>query len=1425
MVRIGIAFRALVLCVAVGPIAAQEVLPVYVDDSPTAEEVLAQLPRLLAQENVAEAASNIQKLLDEEPDRLVAQAGDPDLYQSVRGRMHAVLVASPALLERYRLTQEPRARKLLEEGRVEQVERSYFMTRSGALAALLLAERRFESASFHAAVRTMASLADHPDIADDAELAARSARLLIRITPYAEGDSARRLALAFAERAGIAGEITPEAMRPIDVPPSAGLKSIGLTEQGPAFTPGELLARPLRSSPIAGPISLADTSLIRGQRLTSGDPRPWTLPILAGDLVLLNDGNRLTAWDRLTLERLWQYEPDPSSLRGSIEVPNRFQRRRGENEIRDSTIVAAAGGVAVGVIVAEEERSETNTPQMHAVSLESGEEIWSQLPSRLRPDWTDAVFSGPPVIVEGTLVTGVFQFSPLRRVMSAYLAGIDLYTGELQWSTLMGTAGVAPSQRMEHTAHLITEREGIVYRTDPLGIVTAIEAHTGRPIWLRKVTVENAFNERTRDDWEQPAPIVVGGRLIVLTPDQLAVQVFDAMTGEFFGERAASMLGWPEYLLSYAGRIVCVGSEIAVVSAEGILTDEPVRLIVSAAERAPGRVRLAGGELMIPAHTGVMLVDPAKPGEPFRRISLDYPGAPVGVGDQLVIVDNAFVHTYLPWATAETSLRERITASPDDPDLALTYAELAYRAGALALIPDAASKALGAIERLGGSEKASQARRRLYDSLMAMLTADIASTTTLAPAQELSLDLRARMVDLLGRAATTPTQRVGSLMELGRLGELQKKWADAAQAYQAILLDDELASAQHILGRRRQRAQLAATAAVRALVHRYPRAYSTFDEQAAATFKTLTAEGAAPDPQAIEQLASRYPVARIAPEALLTASDLYLAQGRTDRSIAALERALSSMETQNDRRWPSDGIAGEVAGRLIVALAEHDRLFAASQTLQRLREQRPSLTLTSMGTPLESAELAEQFAARLATLARLPRVNGSPTELEQSLVGWDLVRPLSTSGLVATNHLVLYSRSLGQLALFGMNSEPTEQLAFDAEEVLAEAPGGLRPIWSRAASAGNEPTLVRLEPAFAMLLWGKAETASLELIDTVTGRTRWQSAEFGELFDEEPKRRRTGMVETPLDGPCRLSDLMVVFDDRSIAMIERTGRVAVFDRATGEAVWTQMLDVPVVYEAALSGGVLAVAGERPADVKAGENPGVVPMLAVYDVRARQALQVNDELASLLRWVRIDRGRRVIVGLDRGVIAIEPTTGAIQWVVDDPAVRLSGDAWLMHSRVIVLGPDRQIWQIDTQTGSLRDAPLEDLGRVGGSVRIEAREGAGGETAFATDHGLIVFDQEGSLIGGDATSGLTAVLPPVAGDGVYAMLQTEGRIHPEEGEIYRLWMLDSATGQIRSRADLHLLHAPDALVLLDGAVVVGTDGATMVYPVGAPGSVTP
>lgn len=1424
MVRSAWIIRALALALVSGPIAAQDQSPVYVDDSPTAEQVLAQLPRLVAQGNLGEAASNIQRLLDEEPTRLVADANDPDLFLSVRDRMHASLLASPELLDRYRLTQEPLARRLMDEGEPIVVERSLLMTRAGADAALALAQAHFESARFSAAALTVAQLRTHPDVASDRDLAIRCARLLATIAPYTEGDLARREALAFAELAGIESEITQESMAPVDAPASARLRSVGIADAGPAFTPGQLLARPLRSAPILGSGSVTEATLLRGQRLSGGDARPWIMPVLAGDTVLLSDGLRLTAWDRVTLRRLWQHVVStPPSATGLELVTPAMLRRISESDITDAVSPAVADGVAVGVLMPPSDRSQLEVPQLHAVAMDTGRLLWVAQPSRLRPEWGDGTFSGPATIVEGQVIAGVFQFSPLRRVMSAHLVALDLYTGELRWSLLSGTAGVAPSQRLQRTAHLIAEREGVVYRTDPIGIISAVEAHSGRPIWTRRVTGEEGLAGSTRDEWEQPAPIVLEDRIVVISPDQLWVYAIDRATGAILGQRPASTLGWPEYLLLAGDRIVCVGTSVMSIEADGLLTEEPVEIESLRAERAPGRVRLAGDELLVPSVEGALLVDPASPEAPVRRVALDYPGAPVGVGDQLVVADNAFVHAYLPWPTAERALRARMNEFPDDPDIALTYAELAYRAGEPDLIPDAAGSALAAIERLGRSEKADQARRRLYESLLSMLTDQEAEDA--APTPRITPKLRERLVDRLGESAASPTERVGHLMEVGKLAEIQRKWDEAAQAYQAILLADELGGSEHVQGRRRQRADLAATAAVRELVRRQPRAYAAFDEQASSMFASLTSGARPGSADDLELLARRYPVARIAPEALLAASDQHLAAGLTDRSIGALERALASMDAIPDRRSPSDTISGEIAGRLVVSLAENDRLFAASQTLQRLREQRPSLKLTDRGSPLDSKVLAEGLSSRLSALARLPRVGQAPSQMAQAFIGWSVLNPMSTGGAVATNHLMLHSPGLGHVALFGIGGEATDQLGFDSELVMGEAPGALRPIWSRPAPTGAVPSLVRLGPAWAMLLWGSGESASIELIDTVTGRTRWQTPAFSELFGEEPARRRTGMVETPLDGPSRLSELIVVIGDHHAALIERTGRTALFDLATGEAVWTQQLDVPVVYEAALGGGVLALVGERPADVRAGDPPGVVPLLATYDVRTRTALSITDDLSSLMRWVRVDRAGRVIVGLDRGVIATDPRTRSVRWLVDDPAVRLSGDAWLLHDRAIVLGPDRQLWQIDTETGTLREAPLEDVGRVGGSSRVRLREGADGEAAFATDRGLVVFARDGSLVGGDATSGLTMVLPPVPGEGVYAMLQTEGRPHQEEGAVYRLWMLGASRGIIQGQADLRLLHDPEDIVLLDGAVVVGAAGATLVYEAPKVPGVTP
>ncbi|RNC82698.1 MAG: hypothetical protein ED559_13270 [Phycisphaera sp.] len=1414
MVRVTL--LALVLALPSVGALAQDESPVYVDDSPTAEQVLDQLPRLIEQDNLSEAITIIQRLLDEEPYRLVATSDDPRLYHSVRAEIHDALLGSESLLERYRVVQEPLAKRLLGEGELERVERSLLMTKSGADAALTLAERLYESADFDVASRMIEQLDRHPDREQGSDIARRSARMLARIAPLAGQESLRTLALRFADEAGLAGEITEQDIEFVERPRAATIRSAGLAEQGPAFSPSELLPRPLRSASIADSSegNLIGASLLRGQRLSSGEPKPWLVPVLAGDLVLVNDLTRVTAWDRVTLERVWRFSPDSDRDGAGIDAAIGNFRRGNEPNAEDSSAVTVGGGVVLAVTHETDQRNRLTAPRLNALSIDTGERLWSIVPSALKREWHEANFSSQPIIVGDTAVCSLFQFSPLRRVMSTHMVGLDLYTGELRWSRLLGTAGVAPSQRIERIAHLAIEREGVVYRSDPLGVIAALDAHSGEPVWIRRLGGEEGYTGSNRQPWQQTAPIIVGGQLIVLAPDQLSVQVFNRHTGGFISEREASSLGWPDYILRSGDRLISVGASLTTLPIDEVASAEPVEIIGSD-ERARGRVRLVGNKLLVPTDSGTRLIDPARPDQSGVDIDLDYPGAPTALGDQLIVADGSFVHTYLPWPTAEETLMRRMEESPDDPDIALTFAELAYRAGVVGRIADAADSALASIDRLGESERARVARDRLFASLSAMLTADLARRGSLVEAQTISPRQRGELIERLGRAASKPDQRVGHLMELARFARLQREWEDAAQAYQSILLDESLAEAQHTQGRHSQRAELAARDALGALVRDHPRAYSEFDEQARELYSTLTSDPQRASAEALEALARRYPVSRIAPEALLAASDAHAADGRLDRSIASLENALDALGSMSSRREPRSQVTGEIAGRLVRSLAEADRLFAASQTLDRVLEQRPGIRLTYFGEPIVTAELSELLAERLAGISRLPRVGFEVERMSQALIGWSLVEPLSSRGSVPRDHLMLYSREAGQLALFGIEGEVTDELGFDPRVVAADVPGALAPIWSRSAPAGTSVSLVQLQPSSALLLWGGSAEASFEMIDTVTGQTRWRTPPFGDLFEDEPDRRRTGLVETPLDGPSRLSDIMVVLGDRHVALVERTGRSAVFDRVRGDTVWAATLDVPVVYEASLSGGVLVLGGERPADPLVGEAAGVVPLVASYDIETKKLLQFDDGHTSLFRWVRTDRSGRIFVGLDAGVVFSDPKRRTQLWAINDPAVRLTGDAWLVQGRAVVLGPDRQLWQIDMESGELRDAPLEDLSRVGGSSLISLYEGADREVIFATDRGMIVFDQSGSLVGGDAAAGAERVLSPARGEEVFAMLDVDGSPHFESGSVYKLSLLNARSGLLLGRADLRLLHEPESIVLLDGHIVITAGNATLVY----------
>ncbi|MEM7623467.1 MAG: PQQ-binding-like beta-propeller repeat protein, partial [Planctomycetota bacterium] len=547
------------------------------------------------------------------------------------------------------------------------------------------------------------------------------------------------------------------------------------------------------------------------------------------------------------------------------------------------------------------------------------------------------------------------------------------------------------------------------------------------------------------------------------------------------------------------------------------------------------------------------------------------------------------------------------------------------------------------------------------------------------------------------------------------------------------------------------------------------------------------------------------------------AADTYEQAGDARRAHSALRNGFDAAgRVRNLDRAP----ARELAGRLVEALASADQLYPALQVLRR------ASGLTRNGVEVDAAALESDLLARLGSRTRPPRPGETPTAMAQLLGGWEPVRPRSNSGPRATSHLLMRSERRGVLALWSVGDEAGPNVQIDWEDtVLAspDAPVGLVPVWTRplGASAASEPIVVSLSPTAALLYHGVHEDARFEAIDTVTGLTRWSSPVFKQLFDARPARYETGVLETPLDGQVWLRDHLIVVSTEHVGIVERFGRAAIFDRESGVLVMAQQLDVPMVYEAAMQDGVLAVVGERPGDPAKNEGDGVVPMAAAYDIARGEAIYGPNEFRDQLsfgRWVRLADDRTMLLGLDLGIVGIDLSRGEAVWTVDDPGVRLSGDCIVGRERAYVVGVDRQLWQIDLATGRLRDEPLEDLGRVSQATEITTHMRPDGGLVFASDVGLAVFDAAGRLIGGDAYDGTVPFVRPAIADGLVIAVAKRAELAPRNAasnHSFRYAAMQLPDGTIRAERSLELHGTPRSLHALDGFVIIGLDDDAAVY----------
>lgn len=1417
--------------------------PVYPDDSPVAAETLSRVAEFIAARNDSEAVRELQKLLDEQPDRVVPAEGQPDLFISVRARVHALLLSNRRLLDLYRAAEEARARQQLSAGDHEGVERSRLLTPAGFEAALRTAQAHMEAGRFEAARLTLEQLDRHPDRQSPAG-AADSAALAANLARYLDREDVRGLASRWASEAG---QPAP-AIAPVEAPPVLRRPVTGFfAPAGPlnaeGIPPRALWVAPLGPAPIP-------SDLIQPHEVQRDFAEHlWILPTVVGDTVYINDGVFITARDRFTLQPRWSTRPvsEPTSDDPWIVRRATINART----IEDTATVTVHGRTLVATMGAANDGDREGDRGTFGLDADTGRLLWGVDVSRIDPQLDGASVRGPAVIDGDTVVLAARKPSQGRRIVSFYLVGLNLHSGALRWVRPIASAGAIPwgarGDRRMAPAPII--HEGVVYCTDHLGVIAAVEAATGRPVWVRRAPVPAGVGGFT--DYAGPhawaLPIIDGPSVVVLAPDRSEVLRLDRATGEIRGRRRVSDLGSPAYLLRVGDMLAAVGNDAVNFVPLANLESGPVRRTRPAPN--PGlraRVVVAGDRLLLPRIDGIAVIDPARPNEDASLITPDHTGNVLPLQSQLLIADGEHIYSYLTWTVAEALLQERIARDPNDPEPAITYADLAYRAGRHEKIAEAADLALGAIDRAPATDTARAARQRLFTVLLQMAEQTQASWQPRPPAPQtlptrpgppgtprprrpvvqpelppLDLAHLRAVVERLGRAAQTPDQRVSYLMVLGRLRDAEGAFALAAEAYQQVLADPLLAGANWKGAGSSVRAELEATRRIRQLVlERGPRPYAAFDAEARRAMDALGAAGAAADAEA---LARRYPASSVAPILWARAADAHDAAGRRYAAIAALREGLTAAEAAASSGVLTDAaIIGELGGRLANRLLEADQVFAAAQVVARLRSRRPGLALSDHGTPVDADSLARELAQRLATLQRFPRIGIDIRPDAQPLPGWQILPPRSRdTANRACEHIVLISPSEGKVALWGIPAAGAE-------------PGAhLQMLWARPYQ-GVAPVLLRLDPDSVYLLWEKTDArdgAVIERIGTVDGQTRWRTDPFRGLFpaDEAFERRRAAMfLDTPIDGQVRFLDVLVTIDEQVIAVVERSGRAAAFDPETGRLLWNKATPVTQVHDIDAGAGAVVIGGAAPREGDRGAARYRASVL-VLDARSGQtmhALDQHPEDASV-RWTRIavpgeGAAAAVIVGLMSQIDAYDLATARVNWSIAGGPAFSSLDAWVFGDRLFILDPNRLLYLARVSTGHVGEQPIETYEHLVGDSAIHATPIGEGRrsTAFTTSRGMLVVDDRGTLVAMDAIAGGEAdddlLLPAAIGEGYFVTVETIPRETPSGQLLYPMYILDTQSGMIRATRRLAGLDVqPRHVALLDGRILVTAGPNTVVY----------
>jgi hypothetical protein len=349
----------------------------------------------------------------------------------------------------------------------------------------------------------------------------------------------------------------------------------------------------------------------------------------------------------------------------------------------------------------------------------------------------------------------------------------------------------------------------------------------------------------------------------------------------------------------------------------------------------------------------------------------------------------------------------------------------------------------------------------------------------------------------------------------------------------------------------------------------------------------------------------------------------------------------------------------------------------------------------------------------------------------------------------------------------------------------------------------------------------------VEKVPLAEGVAGWKTTPLRKLLRGAPiggdPHNQNESAETPLDGRVYMDDIVASMDERTLVLTERSGRAAAIDLATGEMLWSAPLMLDQVHDAVIGAGRLCVSGQqRTVDPAAapGAPSAEEARVIVLDARTGRVLQQHEaEGAGRARWVRVSEGGELIVGFDRAIRSIDLRLAQTNWTVRDEQIRNSRAAWTFFDRLFILTGDDTLLLASLTDGRLREQPLDLLDATQQGLRrgrIDLFAAGPQRIVLAMPQGIIVYDEDGNILGADAITELEAMLTasPAAGRAVTMDIVAAGR-RPDDNLVFMLHQLDTTGGMLLSSVPVALGAAPQRMALMDERIIVSAGAVTVVY----------